>query len=266
MHKYLTSPRNSLFSLLACSGLLVVSSNAFAANIAELDWFQWHATSDNSSIGSLAGQQIGASNTGLNSFIYPGQALNHIDTDIDGSYETELDYLALGDPRGGGTVTTTFDLSNLSTPVSNLIFGVNELDATSGRGSLLISGTNASGQSINVNNWVTEGQYKQVEGVPSAQSLLSRSISGDNMLLGTFQGTDNTAWGDSRWLFLSGISDDTAFITLAHTYANPRSASTKDSIGATFGLAAVPEPEVLFLLTLAGLLRSYTQRVGKKSR
>lgn len=225
-----------------------VSSAGAAVVWTSVQWFSWTgAVNPAASTGAVAGQQVSVTVTGSNA-ANAGAGTTNFDILQNGTYSMVTPNLGLGAPKGGTTVTYTIDLSALSIPSSGLVIGISNLDATNGRGSITVSAVNDSNQSVNVNGWTTEGQFKQQAGLPSAQSLVTRSTLGNAMLLGTAQGPDNTSWGDSRGIFFTGLAADLKTITLSHTYSHSNP-TISDNINLYVGI--VPEPSAAWLI-LAG--------------
>lgn len=235
----------------ACMG----ASHSEAALVwTSVQWFTWTgALNPAPSIGSAAGQQASVTVTGANA-ANAGPGTTNFDVLQNGTYSMSTPNLGLGAPKGNTTVTYTVDLSALSIPSSGLVIGISNLDATNSRGSITVSAVNDSNQPVNVNQWTTEGQFKQQAGLPSAQSLVTRSAVGNAMLLGTVQGPDNTSWGDSRGIFFTGLAPDLKTITLSHTYSHPNS-TVSDNINLYVGIVPEPASAVLVLTGVSLALR-----------
>lgn len=231
---------------LAVLAVCMSASPAGAAVVwTSVQWFSWTgAVIPAASTGAVAGQQVSVTVTGTNA-ANTGPGTTNFDILQNGTYSMVTPNLGLGAPKGGSTVTYTIDLSALSIPSSGLVVGISNLDATNARGSITVSAVNDANQSVNVNDWTTEGQFKQQAGLPSAQSLVTRSTLGNAMLLGTAQGPDNTSWGDSRGIFFTGLAADLKTITLSHTYSHSNP-TISDSINLYVGI--VPEPSSALLI------------------
>lgn len=222
-----------------------------------VQWFSWTgAINPAASTGTAAGQQLFVTVTGTHA-ANAGSGSSNFDSQQNGSYSMVTPSLGLGAPKAGTTVTYTVDLSALSIPSSHLVLGIANLDAVNSRGSLTVSAVNDLNQVSNVNGWTTEAQFKQQAGLPSAQALVTRSVLGNSMLLGSAQGPDNTSWGDSRGIFFTGLAADLKTITLSHTYSHTN-ATISDSI--TLHVGIVPEPSSLLLTVAGGLPLIFRRR------
>lgn len=217
---------------------------------AGVQWFSWNpAANPAASTGSAAGQQVFVNVTGTDA-IHPGVGISNFDVNGNATYSLVTPGLGLGAPKGGSTVTYVINLASLSIPASSLVIGISNLDATNNRGSVTVSALDGGNQASDVNTWTTEAQFKAQSGLPSAQSLVTRSNLGNQMKLGSAMGTDNTSWGDSRGIFFTGLDADLASITLNHTYSHP-TASVTDNIVLYIGV--IPEPSSV-MLSVFGLL------------
>lgn len=260
----ITKPAHAAGLSLFAFALLVHPTNA-AVVWSSVQWFTWTAASNPApSVGAVSGQQIAVTVTGTNAANAGVSSLN-FDVQQNGSYSMSTPALGLGAPKSGSTVTYTIDLSALAIPSSGLVIGINNLDAFNSRGSITVSAVTDSNQAANVNGWITEAQFKEQAGTPSAQSLVTRSTLGNSMLLGTAQGSDNTSWGDSRGIFLTGLATDLKTITMSHYYSHSN-ASVSDNIGLFIGI--VPEPSsTLFGLVGAFVLATRRRRcVGVRNK
>lgn len=222
----------------------------------DVQWLTWSAAlNPAASTGSAAGQQVFVSVTGTNG-INAGVGVSNFDVLGNATFAMITPTLGLGAPKGGTVVNYTINLASLTIPTSDLIIGISNLDAINARGSITVSATNSANLASNVNNWITEAQFKQQAGVPAAQALVTRSNLGNNMQLGSVVGTDNTSWGDSRGIFFGGLDAGLSTITLAHFYSHPNATIT-DNISLYIGI--VPEPSAV-LLSVIGVAACMTRR------
>lgn len=238
-------PKSVYIAWFSALAMVFGVSNAGGAVVwTSVQWFSWTpALNPAASTGAVSGQQISVTVTGTNA-ANAGSGFSNFDVQQNGTYSMSTPTLGLGSPKGGSTVTYTIDLSALTMPSSGLVIGINNLDAFNGRGSITVSAVNDANQSSDVNGWITEAQFKQQAGTPSAQSLVTRSNLGNSMLLGTAQGVDNSSWGDSRGIFFTGLTADLKTITLSHYYSHSN-ATVSDNIALYVGI--VPEPSFALL-------------------
>lgn len=212
---------------------------AAAIQWAEVSWFSWTANPNpGASTGAVLGQSISLTLSGANA-TNAGASSSNFDMTAVSGYESTVPGLGLGAPKGGTVVTYTLDLSALTIPASNLVFGIANLDAINGRGSLTVSALDDLNQAVNVNAWETAGQFKQQAGVPSAQALVTLNPVGNAVQLGSVQAGDNTSWGDSRGIFFSALQADLKSIAFSHYYNHP-TPSVSDNISLYVGV--IPEP------------------------
>jgi hypothetical protein len=218
-----------------------------------VQWLSWNpATNPAASTGSAAGQQVFVNVTGTDG-AHPGAGTSNFDVNGNATYSMSTPGLGLGAPKGGSTVTYVINLASLSIPASSLVIGISNLDATNNRGSIIVSGLNGSNQASDVNTWTTEAQFKAAAGLPSAQSLVTRTNLGNDMKLGSAMGSDNTSWGDSRGIFFAGLDPDLASITLNHTYSHS-AASVSDNIILYIGIIPEPSSAILSAMGLIGFV------------
>jgi hypothetical protein len=228
------------------------SASAEAAVVwSEVQWFTWNAAiNPGASVGSVGLQQVSVTVAGTHAS-NAGSSTSKFDSALNGTYAMTTPGLGLGSPKAGTIVTYTLNLASLTIPSSSLVVGIANLDATNSRGSLTVSGVDDLNQVSNVNTWTTEAQFKAQAGIPSAQSLVVRTVQGNNMRLGTAQGPDNTSWGDSRGIFFTGLDPDLKTISFAHQYNHPN-ATVSDNIGLYVGI--IPEPSACILLSGGALV------------
>lgn len=240
-----SSPHGLLYiSSLALLLLSPLSSNA-VVDFDSVKWFTWSPVANpGASIGSADGQSASVTVTGTHA-ADAGAATANFDTEEDESYSLAVPYLGLGAPRNDTSVTYTIDLSSLTIPTSNLVIGFFGLDAVNNRGSLTVSAQDDLSQASNVNTWTTAGQFKLEPGAPFAQALVTRTAVSNSMVLGSTQGADNSAWGDSRGIFFSDLAPNLSSISVTHQYGHPNP-SISDNIGLYIGV--VPEPSTWGLL------------------
>lgn len=218
-----------------------------------VQWLLWTpGVNPVASTGSAAGQQVFVNVTGTDG-MHPGAGISNFDVNGNATYLMSTPGLGLGAPKGGSTVTYVINLASLSIPASSLVIGISNLDATNNRGSIIVSGLNGSNQASHVNTWTTEAQFKAQTGLPSAQSLVTRTNLGNDMKLGSAMGSDNTSWGDSRGIFFAGLDADLESITLNHTYSHP-TASVTDNIILYIGIIPEPSSVILSAVGILGLI------------
>lgn len=252
-------PMNHRSSSVPLAGLVAItlSSADAAVTWSTVQWFSWStAILPSASTGSLSGEHVYVTSGGANANA-PASGTSSFSVTGAETFTMNTPTLGLGAPKAGTTVTYTLDLSALTIPLSDIVFGISNLDATNSRGSITVTAVNDLNQPLNVNSWTTEAQFKSTQGLPSAQSLVTRSAVGNSMLLGTVQGGDNTSWGDSRGIFLSGLATDTKTVTFAHYYNHPN-ATVSDNI--TFFIGVVPEPSTACLAVAGAFCMTFHRR------
>ncbi len=230
---------NPTIATALAAGLLAASAQGTISDWSQVQWLSWTPSTATTAVGSLGGSQVSASVSGTNSII-SGAGTSFFDVQGNATFSMATPTLGLGNPRANGVTFYTFNFTGLNVPVSSLVLGFTNLDAFNGRGSITLSAVDTLSAAVNVNLWTVEAQFKEQAGLPSAQALVTLApVNTNNVRFGSMQAVDNTSWGDSRGIFLTGLPDNLASLTLAHQYNHPNP-TVSDSIG--FYVGVVPEP------------------------
>lgn len=234
-------------SLLLVSGTQIYG----AVDFYNVEWVSWTgAINPAPATGTSSYGTISVNVTGTH-LANPAASSSVFSTTGGATFDLAAPNLGLGAPRANSITTYTIDLGAYSGSTSRLLLGISNLDATNGRGSLTVSAFNSANVPFNANLWATEAQFKELAGTPSAQSLVTRNELGDSLRLGSVQAPDNTAWGDSRAIFFSGLPEGVDTVVLQHRYNHP-TPSVSDNI--SLYVAVIPEPATAGTFAAAGTL------------
>lgn len=243
-------PRRQWLAILLASTVLAANARAAISEWSQVQWLTWTPAGSLAAVGSDGGNQVSVNVAGANGIVN-GTGTSFFDAAGNSSFSMATPTLGLGAPRNNGTTFYTFDFSSVNAPISTLVFGLSNLDAINGRGSILLSALDTLDDPININLWTVEAQFKEQAGSPAAQALVTlNSVNTFNVRLGSVQAGDNTAWGDSRGIFFTGLPDSLETLTLAHSY-NHSNAAVSDSI--SFYIGVIPEPFAAFPVGAAAL-------------